>query len=843
MHAMLPNRNTPDRSRQRAASIDGGRHAGNNRTSVVPNPSAHLLPEATMSTTNDRVGCHTWKVAALKNALKRKIPLVEKCSFIQHGLCHMCSNSNITLVMNVCPMFDFGHSICMTHFESITSVSLSQVIQGKMFLCPVCTLSCSCDVCDRLVLKQIETFDQWSTAGKSSLENNPPDTTLSRPLALAPISTVRTMNAPDTELYAVADSKEDPSSAPRIAAKSRKSVVSSKMASSTADHPSQTTTDPMLRAESKEAFTLVLPPAASFAGMVHARQPKEAKSIRENDIMGASALAESSEKVVEKKPKEASKYIPSTEARAHSNHNIIPAEPKDVASMPRVAAKTTILSAEPSVAPKAAAKALPQETHLSMSYVERHAKETPSNARHLEAFYSTALDRSSRFQSVGEPTVQNEPNHVVDAMNSGGKSTFRKDRMNQDESSKEVETRTSTNEDRESNVEDNDHDENPSENPVAQRTQDSTENISPNEDLDQEKSHNSSSRKREKTTPNEDEDPMDVSNRKTKQKPEKVKSHRGPGRPPKRPKETTDGAAPISKSAPEDEGKKKRGKRRSESSSPPSSPKEAKLSSFRERKQRAAAPRPGELTNQHKPGEGKYHDSKHSERSTGMKTTRSVDSNDVAKRSKAEKRHGSPDESAPKKRAREDTEEDDEEEEDEDDEEVDTNLDFCSLCKDDGDLVCCDICPRSFHLACLEMTEDDLPDGDWQCPECTSKQSEIHFEKLGHDLATHRHKNQSLMRQLLLGIIAHPFSKPFMTPVEDVDGYDDVVKERMDLKTVKKRLEAGEYHEKPLDNAFVKDIRLIWYNCRLFNDEKSGLSRAAKTLSTGFEAILTQLKN
>ncbi|KAI9922781.1 hypothetical protein PsorP6_000149 [Peronosclerospora sorghi] len=35
-----------------------------------------------------------------------------------------------------------------------------------------------------------------------------------------------------------------------------------------------------------------------------------------------------------------------------------------------------------------------------------------------------------------------------------------------------------------------------------------------------------------------------------------------------------------------------------------------------------------------------------------------------------------------------------------------------------GDLVCCDKCPRSFHLKCLRITENDLPEGDWQCEEC-----------------------------------------------------------------------------------------------------------------------------
>lgn len=30
--------------------------------------------------------------------------------------------------------------------------------------------------------------------------------------------------------------------------------------------------------------------------------------------------------------------------------------------------------------------------------------------------------------------------------------------------------------------------------------------------------------------------------------------------------------------------------------------------------------------------------------------------------------------------------------------------------------VLCDNCPRAFHLGCLNMTEEDLPEGDWKCP-------------------------------------------------------------------------------------------------------------------------------
>lgn len=47
------------------------------------------------------------------------------------------------------------------------------------------------------------------------------------------------------------------------------------------------------------------------------------------------------------------------------------------------------------------------------------------------------------------------------------------------------------------------------------------------------------------------------------------------------------------------------------------------------------------------------------------------------------------------------------------------NADECAVCRLEGDLLCCDGCPSSYHRHCLDMSEfQALPEGTWLCPEC-----------------------------------------------------------------------------------------------------------------------------
>ncbi|XP_015590348.1 chromodomain-helicase-DNA-binding protein Mi-2 homolog isoform X4 [Cephus cinctus] len=49
----------------------------------------------------------------------------------------------------------------------------------------------------------------------------------------------------------------------------------------------------------------------------------------------------------------------------------------------------------------------------------------------------------------------------------------------------------------------------------------------------------------------------------------------------------------------------------------------------------------------------------------------------------------------------------------------DEHMEFCRVCKDGGELLCCDSCTSAYHTHCLNPPLSEIPDGDWKCPRCS----------------------------------------------------------------------------------------------------------------------------
>jgi len=53
----------------------------------------------------------------------------------------------------------------------------------------------------------------------------------------------------------------------------------------------------------------------------------------------------------------------------------------------------------------------------------------------------------------------------------------------------------------------------------------------------------------------------------------------------------------------------------------------------------------------------------------------------------------------------------------------DQSEDYCSVCRDGGDdLICCDNCPRVFHIQCHVPALSVVPPDAWQCLFCVDKE-------------------------------------------------------------------------------------------------------------------------
>lgn len=80
-------------------------------------------------------------------------------------------------------------------------------------------------------------------------------------------------------------------------------------------------------------------------------------------------------------------------------------------------------------------------------------------------------------------------------------------------------------------------------------------------------------------------------------------------------------------------------------------------------------------------------------------------------------------------------------------------------------------------------------------------------------------------------LTASPHAEPFLYPVDPqvAPGYEEMIKNPMDLSTVRKRLKSGFY--KGSASLFLSDIKLIWQNCLEYNESKSEIAVWARELS------------
>mmetsp|Transcript_4045 Transcript_4045/g.5284 ORF Transcript_4045/g.5284 Transcript_4045/m.5284 type:complete len:875 (+) Transcript_4045:151-2775(+) len=190
----------------------------------------------------------------------------------------------------------------------------------------------------------------------------------------------------------------------------------------------------------------------------------------------------------------------------------------------------------------------------------------------------------------------------------------------------------------------------------------------------------------------------------------------------------------------------------------------------------------------------------------------------------------------PSEEGEEEEEDQDEDGEDSDASPDDGNMEFCSICKTGGGLVCCDSCPRAFHLdPCLKLKEEDLPDGQWACPRCEKEEQQDFLGAVCPAEEDNREKGKTAVEMceaLVDFFVLHEFASVFLEPIDPekmgLTDYEKLIKQPMDLGTIKKRLNAH-YYRSAIN--IMTDLRLVWHNCKTYNKEGSAIWRMADHLS------------
>eukprot|EP00558_Chaetoceros_sp_UNC1202_P010010 CAMPEP_0197239400 /NCGR_PEP_ID=MMETSP1429-20130617/5877_1 /TAXON_ID=49237 /ORGANISM="Chaetoceros sp., Strain UNC1202" /LENGTH=224 /DNA_ID=CAMNT_0042698813 /DNA_START=119 /DNA_END=793 /DNA_ORIENTATION=- len=92
------------------------------------------------------------------------------------------------------------------------------------------------------------------------------------------------------------------------------------------------------------------------------------------------------------------------------------------------------------------------------------------------------------------------------------------------------------------------------------------------------------------------------------------------------------------------------------------------------------------------------------------------------------------------------------------------------------------------------------------------------------------------MSKLVNYLMSRHDSGPFREPVDwkglDLYDYPKIIKKMMDLGTVKRKLERGQYGNA---KECAQDIRLIWTNCKTYNADGSDFYLLAESFSKRFE--------
>lgn len=179
------------------------------------------------------------------------------------------------------------------------------------------------------------------------------------------------------------------------------------------------------------------------------------------------------------------------------------------------------------------------------------------------------------------------------------------------------------------------------------------------------------------------------------------------------------------------------------------------------------------------------------------------------------------------------------------------NEDFCAVCLNGGELLCCDRCPKVYHLSCHLPALLSFPGGDWVCTLCCS----LTQPEMEYDCENARYaqpgvrappglsiSDQKKCEKLVLSLCCNSLSLPFHEPVSPLARhYYQIIKRPMDLSIIRRKLQKKDPAHYTTPEEVVSDVRLMFWNCAKFNYPDSEVAEAGRCLEVFFEGWLKEI--
>ncbi|XP_035487372.1 protein kinase C-binding protein 1 isoform X3 [Scophthalmus maximus] len=152
---------------------------------------------------------------------------------------------------------------------------------------------------------------------------------------------------------------------------------------------------------------------------------------------------------------------------------------------------------------------------------------------------------------------------------------------------------------------------------------------------------------------------------------------------------------------------------------------------------------------------------------------------------------------------------------------------YCWLCHREGQVLCCELCPRVYHAKCLKLPAE--PEGDWFCPECEKITVAECIETQSKAMMMLTIDQLSYLLKFALQKMKQPGTEPFQKPVslEQHPDYAEYIFHPMDLCTLEKNIKKKMYG---CTEAFLADAKWILHNCIIYNGGNHKLTATAKVI-------------